>query len=116
MSEDIQAFIDEMDAKMSAKSFQYFFENILGFDYSYHHECWDKGLEENRYYCVKASRDHGKSVFFMSYALWIAAFQPGKHIMIFSHSLEQTLEHMRFIRNNIESTSILRQLIQTEAV
>jgi hypothetical protein len=31
--------------------------------------------------------------------------------MIFSHSLEQTLEHMRFIRNNIESTSILRELI-----
>lgn len=111
MSEDIQAFIDEMDAKMSAKSFRYFFENILGFDYSYHHECWDKGLEENRYYCVKASRDHGKSVFFMSYALWLAAFNPGKHIMIFSHSLEQTLEHMRFIRNNIESTSILRELI-----
>jgi phage terminase large subunit-like protein len=72
---------------------------------------WDKGLEENRYYCVKASRDHGKSVFFMSYALWIAAFRPGTHIMIFSHSLEQTLEHMRFIRNNIESTSILRELI-----
>ncbi len=111
MSEDIQAFIDEMDAKMSAKSFRYFFENILGFDYSYHHECWDKGLEENRYYCVKASRDHGKSVFFMSYALWLAAFNPNKHVMIFSHSLEQTLEHMRFIRNNIESTSILRGLI-----
>jgi len=111
MSEDIQAFINEMDAKMSAKSFQYFFENILGFDYSHHHECWDKGLEENRYYCVKASRDHGKSVFFMSYALWIAAFRPGTHIMIFSHSLEQTLEHMRFIRNNIESTPILRELI-----
>tara|TARA_R100001015_G_C4625462_1_gene184023 strand:- start:1067 stop:2356 length:1290 start_codon:yes stop_codon:yes gene_type:complete len=47
----------------------------------------------------------------MSYALWLAAFNPGKHIMIFSHSLEQTLEHMRFIRNNIESTSILRELI-----
>jgi hypothetical protein len=32
-------------------------------------------------------------------------------LWIFSHSLEQTLEHMRFIRNNIESTSILRELI-----
>jgi phage terminase large subunit-like protein len=108
---DMNEFIMDMDRKMSAKSFQYFFTEILGFDYSDHHKSWDEGLEENRYYCVKASRDHGKSVFFMSYALWIAAFQPNTHVMIFSHSLEQTLEHMRFIRNNIEGTPILRHLI-----
>ena len=46
----------------------------------------------------------------MAYALWIAAFKPGTHIMIFSHSLEQTLEHMRFIRNSIEGADILRHL------
>ena len=108
---DMEEFILDMDRKMSAKSFEYFFRDILGFDYSRHHEAWDEGLAKNRYYCVKASRDHGKSVFFMSYALWIAAFQPGTHIMIFSHSLEQTLEHMRFIRNNIETTPSIRHLI-----
>ena len=108
---DMEEFILDMDRKMSAKSFEYFFRDILGFDYSQHHEAWDEGLAKNRYYCVKASRDHGKSVFFMSYALWIAAFQPGTHIMIFSHSLEQTLEHMRFIRNNIEGTPSIRHLI-----
>jgi len=107
----MSAFIVDMDKKMSEKSFKYFFTDVLGFDYSYHHQCWDKGLSDNRYYCVKASRDHGKSVFFMSYALWIAAFQPNTHVMIFSHSLEQTLEHMRFIRNNIESTPVLRDLV-----
>jgi reverse gyrase len=69
---DMEAFIHDMDRKMSAKSFEYFFKEILGFDYSGHHQSWDKGLADNRYYCVKASRDHGKSVFFMSYALWIA--------------------------------------------
>tara|TARA_Y100000004_G_scaffold98566_1_gene110407 strand:- start:1151 stop:2431 length:1281 start_codon:yes stop_codon:yes gene_type:complete len=46
----------------------------------------------------------------MSYALWLAAFNPGTHIMIFSHSLEQTLEHMRFIRNNIDGSDVLRGL------
>tara|TARA_A100001515_G_scaffold74383_1_gene59121 strand:+ start:425 stop:1720 length:1296 start_codon:yes stop_codon:yes gene_type:complete len=46
----------------------------------------------------------------MSYALWLAAFNPGTNIMVFSHSLEQTLEHMRFIRNNIENTDILKDL------
>jgi len=108
--EQMKQLIIEMDAKMSARSFKYFFETVLGFDYANHHAKWDKGLEDSRYYCVKASRDHGKSVFFMSYALWIAAFNPGKHIMIFSHSLEQTLEHMRFIRGNIDTTPCLQHL------
>mgnify|MGYP003136820155 FL=1 len=83
---------------------------MLGFDFSDHHADWERGLNENRNYVVKASRDHGKSVFFMSYALWLAAFNPGTNIMVFSHSLEQTLEHMRFIRNNIENTDILKDL------
>ena len=99
-----------MDIQMSKKSFEYFFTDILGFEFSHHHKDWLKGLNENRYYCVKASRDHGKSVFFMSYALWIAAFTPNTHVMVFSHSLEQTLEHMRFIRNNIETSDILKSL------
>ena len=109
-SAEMQQLVIEMDRKMSGRSFKYFFETVLGFDYAKHHGMWDKGLTDNRYYCVKASRDHGKSVFFMSYALWLAAFNPGKHIMIFSHSLEQTLEHMRFIRQNIERAPCLRDL------
>jgi hypothetical protein len=106
----MEQFVLEMDREMCKKSFRYFFVDVLGFMFSNHHESWDTGLDKNQYYCVKASRDHGKSVFFMSYALWLAAFNPGTHIMIFSHSLEQTLEHMRFIRNNIDSTDILRSL------
>jgi len=46
----------------------------------------------------------------MSYALWLAAFNPNTHVMVFSHSLEQTLEHMRFIRGNIEASDILQHL------
>ena len=103
-------FIKEMDFAMSAKSFEYFFTEILEFEFSNHHMDWLQGLNESRRYCVKASRDHGKSVFFMSYALWLAAFKPNTHIMIFSHSLEQTLEHMRFIRNLIETKDILKDL------
>jgi len=110
MSENMEQFILDMDRKMAEKSFKFFFTDILGFHYSKHHEMWDEGLKSQRYYCVKASRDHGKSTLFMSYALWIAAYNPGTHIMIFSHSLEQTLEHMRFIRNSIESADILRHL------
>ena len=114
MNEEMRQFILEMDRKQSAKSFKYFFSEVadLGYKvyYSNHHAQWEKGLNENRYYCVKASRDHGKSVFFQTYALWLAAFNPGTHIMVFSHSLEQTLEHMRNIRNIIETTECLQHL------
>lgn len=41
---DMEEFILDMDRKMSAKSFEYFFRDILGFDYSRHHEAWDEGL------------------------------------------------------------------------
>jgi len=109
----VDELVRDIDLQMCSKSFKYFFTDILGFDFSDHHKKWQKGLNENRYYCVKASRDHGKSVFFMSYALWIAAFNPKTHVMVFSHSLEQTLEHMRFIRNNIESNEILSHLKPT---
>ena len=109
--ESMDDFIIQMDREMCRKSFEYFFVDILGFMFNTHHESWKNGLEESQYYCVKASRDHGKSVFFMSYALWLAAFNPNKHIMIFSHSLEQTLEHMRFIKSNIDRTDCLRGLI-----
>ena len=110
MSENVDSFVLEMDKEMCKKSFRYFFVDIMGFLYNHHHESWGKGLDENQYYCVKASRDHGKSVYFMSYALWLAAFNPGTHIMVFSHSMEQTLEHMRFIKNNIDRIDVLRDL------
>ena len=112
-TDDMKEFVLEMDREMSKKSFKYFFTDVLGFLYNHHHDAWQQGLEESQYYCVKASRDHGKSVFFMAYALWLAAFNPGTHIMIFSHSLEQTLEHMRFIRGNIEENDMLRSLKPT---
>ena len=112
-NEQTKQLIIEMDGKMASRSFRFFFESILGFHYSHHHQLWDDGLTNHRYYCVKASRDHGKSTLFMAYALWIGAFKPGTHIMVFSHSLEQTLEHMRFIRNCIDSTPCLRHLRPT---
>ena len=45
---DMDEFIHDMDRKMSAKSFEYFFTQILGFDYSGHHASWDEGLAEHR--------------------------------------------------------------------
>lgn len=59
-TQQMQELVIEMDGKMSERSFKYFFETVLGFHYSDHHKKWDEGLASERYYCVKASRDHGK--------------------------------------------------------
>ena len=66
---DMQQMVLEVDREMCAKSFHYFFTDVLGFHYSHHHNEWVESLQQNRYYVVKASRDHGKSTLFMSYAL-----------------------------------------------
>jgi len=55
----VQDLVLQIDREMSAKSFKYFFTEMLGFDYSHHHQSWEQGLNGNKYYCVKASRDHG---------------------------------------------------------
>ena len=111
--ENMEEFILNMDREMAKKSFEYFFTELLEFMYNDHHKSWHDGLANHQYYCVKASRDHGKSVFFMPYALWIAAFKPNTHIMIFSHSLEQTLEHMGFIVNRMLNSSQVIPNFQT---
>lgn len=110
---DVNDLIREMDWEMSAKSFEFFFTDVLGYDYNDHHRQWVDSLESDRYYVVKAARDHGKSTLFMSYALWLASFNPNTHIMIFSHSLEQTLEHMRMIRSHIDGVDMLNHLKPT---
>ena len=61
---DIKELVNDLDTQMSKKSFEYFFTEILGFEFSDHHKQWLDGLNGHRYYCVKASRDHGKSGFF----------------------------------------------------
>ena len=110
---DVNELIIEMDREMAAKSFEFFFTDILGYDFNHHHEQWTDRLTNHRYYVVKAARDHGKSTLFMSYALWLAAFTPNTHIMIFSHSLEQTLEHMRMIRSHVDTNPVLNHLKPT---
>ena len=43
-SAEMAELVIEMDKKMSARSFKYFFETVLGFDYANHHGLWDKGV------------------------------------------------------------------------
>jgi len=95
---------------MSKKDFGFFFTDILGWQLSHHHAAWVENLHTHDRYCVKAARDHGKSVLFLSYLLWRCAFVPKTKAIIFSHSLDQTIRHMRFMDDMIQSTPILKHL------
>ena len=100
----------EIDWEMSKKDFTFFFQDILGWQLSHHHAAWVHNLHTHDRYCVKAARDHGKSVLFLSYLLWRVAFTPKTKAIIFSHSLDQTIRHMRFMDDMIQSTPILKHL------
>ena len=62
--------IEEIDYEVAKRDFKLFFEEILGFQLSWHHKQWFDNLEAERRYCVKAARDHGKSTLFLGYMLW----------------------------------------------
>ena len=68
--------IEEIDFEVAKRDFKFFFEEILGFQLSWHHEQWFNNLESRKRYCVKAARDHGKSTLFLGYMLWKTAFNP----------------------------------------
>ena len=102
--------VSEIDFEMSKRDFQFFFEDICGWQLAGHHATWVDNLQTHNRYCVKASRDHGKSVCFLSYLLWKVCFFPGTDAMIFSHSLDQTIRHMRFLNDMIESIPMLNRM------
>jgi hypothetical protein len=103
----LEEIVYEIDFQMSKKDFKFFFEDICGWQLADHHAKWVKNLQTHNRYCVKASRDHGKSVCFLSYLLWKVCFVPGTDAMIFSHSLDQTIRHMRFLNDMIDSIPML---------
>ena len=65
-NEEMREFILKPDREMCKKSLKYFFVDVLGFLHNHHHESGKEGHEASQYYCVKDSRDDGKSVFFIA--------------------------------------------------
>lgn len=116
MQEDqLKDVIDEIDFEMSKRDFRFFFEDILGWQLSTHHAKWVTNLDAHNRYCVKASRDHGKSVLFMSYLLWKVIFHPKTEAMVFSHSLDQSIRHMRNLNEWIDGVPFLSKMKKKDA-
>ena len=102
--------VDEIDYEMSKRSFKFFFEEIMEFQLSHHHADWVNNLDSHNRYCVKAARDHGKSTLFLCYLLWKVVFNPKTDSIIFSHSLDQSIRHMRTLNDLIDSVPWLAEM------
>ena len=102
--------VHEIDWEMSKRSFKFFFEEIMEFQLSHHHADWVHNLDTHNRYCVKAARDHGKSTLFLCYLLWKVVFNPKTDSIIFSHSLDQSIRHMRTLNDLIDSVPWLAEM------
>jgi len=107
--------IAEIDFEMGKRDFRFFFEDLLGFQLSHHHDRWRNNLDSHNRYCVKAARDHGKSTLFLAYLLWRTAFTPKIKSMVFSHSLHQSIAHMRTMDEMIEMIPALSAMRKRDA-
>ena len=102
--------VHEIDWEMSKRSFKFFFEEIMEFQLSHHHADWVHNLDTHNRYCVKAARAHGKSTLFLCYLLWKVVFNPKTDSIIFSHSLDQSIRHMRTLNDLIDSVPWLAEM------
>ena len=107
LSQDV---IDDIDWEMCKRDFKFFFEQILGFQLAEHHRRWYENLASHNRYCVKAARDHGKSTLFLGYVLWKTLFTEKTEAVIFSHSLHQSIHHMRNLNDLISSVPMFNKL------
>tara|TARA_R110000751_G_scaffold105780_1_gene201780 strand:+ start:429 stop:1874 length:1446 start_codon:yes stop_codon:yes gene_type:complete len=91
-------FTTEIDMEISKTSFPYFFQHILNFDFTPFHDEWLGLMNNTNRTVIICSRDHGKSVFMHSWAVWKLCFQPPPFQMLYiSSNHKQTMVHMRDI-------------------
>ena len=79
-------FAADMDMEISKSSFPYFFQHILGFDFTSFHQEWLDLMHNSKRAVIICSRDHGKSVFMHSWAVWNLVFQPPPFQMLYISS------------------------------
>lgn len=75
-------------------SFKFFFTKVLGYKWGTHHQCWYEDLQRSNRILIECARGHGKTIFFVAYALWLVYRGNPVDILLVSYSEEQ-------VRNNI---------------
>lgn len=89
---------DPLQAKpedIARQSFKYFFTKVLGYSWTtWHGEVYKDLVSGNKRLLIEIARGHGKTIFFVSYALWLVYRDVPTDILVISYSEEQ-------IRNNV---------------
>lgn len=89
---DILTFTPE---RLAQASFKYFFVKVLGYTWTkWHEEVYADLVSGKRRLLIEIARGHGKTIFFVSYALWLVYSGRPVDILVISYSEEQ-------IRNNV---------------
>lgn len=80
---------------LARASFKYFFTKVLGYTWTtWHAEVYADLVSGKKRLLVEIARGHGKTIFFVSYALWLVYRGIPVDILVISYSEEQ-------IRNNV---------------
>ncbi len=102
-------FMSDMDLELSKNSFPYFFQNVLGMMFPPYMSEWLELMENTDRTVIICSRDHGKSVFMHSWAVWKLCFEEPPYQMLYiSSNHKQTMVHMREI-DRIFNTPALKK-------
>ncbi len=81
--------------QLAQTSFKYFFVKVLGYTWTtWHNEVYQDLLSGEKRLLVEIARGHGKTIFFVSYALWLVYRGIPVDVLVISYSEEQ-------IRNNV---------------
>lgn len=80
---------------LARHSFKYFFIKVLGYTWtSWHEDVYQDLQSGKKRLLIEIARGHGKTIFFVSYALWLVYRDVPIDILVISYSEEQ-------IRNNV---------------
>src|SRR5579871_5839963 len=85
-------------------SFPYFFTEVLHYTWAPHHNEWLKLLEDNKRVLIECARGHGKTLFFVAYALWLVYSGDIVDVLFISYSEEQ-------VKNNV--MNLIEKIIMT---
>lgn len=92
-------------------SFKYFFIKVLGYRWAPHHDEWYALLQGQNRILIECARGHGKTLFMVSYALWLVYTNRPVEILFIAHSEEQVkLNIMNKIDEIVMSNDYLAHL------
>jgi hypothetical protein len=91
---------------------EYFAENILKFEMEAFHKEWIWACHKYSRVAIQAPTGFGKTTIIgVAYVLWFVTYNQNKQVLIVSKSMPQSIKLLEAIKNTIQESPILQQLI-----